>query len=276
MKALWSDSDSNRRQFFRNYAAIYDKSLPQDAETILVTDDSGNLCGLAGILDRDYSAEIVFLAIDKKYRRQGYGSYLLNEMENTLRVSRIDTARAILPINEELNGFFSKAGYDLFDGKKEYAFPFAVLHYCERYRKLIENKAPVKARALKTLSLEDQLLLKAFINKNNVTKAASYNNVLSSVIIDGNRICAYLLCEALHGGVVIDSLYAEKEHPEYIPDCIRVLNQELAKRKEKLKDLKLSFTDNNGKAVKLLEYFTDGLMEPEEIIRETIAVKKLF
>lgn len=278
MKVLWSDSDAKRRAFFRRYAICYKALLPENADYVLVTDDEGNLCGFAALVCRAESAEIVFLVVEESRRRQGYGLFMLNEIEAALRNSRIPVVRAVLPPRDEMTELFSKAGYGLFDGDPEYAVPFAALHYCANYRKQIENADPVKARILEELTPEERRLLVRFFDEERITDYDLLDRNRSSAVLEGGEVRALFLCEEIPGGVIIEYMYTVKEHPEYLMDCFRATSRHISLKSVNAankKNMMLSVSMQNEKGVKLLKYFTEGLIEPEIITREIFAVKKI-
>ncbi|MBQ6966321.1 MAG: GNAT family N-acetyltransferase [Lachnospiraceae bacterium] len=275
MKALWSDSDTKRRDFFRRYAIYYKVILPDNADYVLVTDDEGNFCGFAALVCRANSAEIVFLIIEESRRKQGYGSFLLSEIEEALKNSRIPVVRVVLPPRDEMTGLFTKAGYQLFDGEAEYAVPIASLHYCASFRKQIEEVKPDKAKTLSEITPDERKLLLKYFDEEKITDHKLLDNRRSSVVLKGGEVRAVFLCERVAGGVIIEYMYTEKDHPEYLMDCLRATTHYIAEHPGKERDLMISVSLENEKGVRLLKYFTDGMIEPEIITREIYAVKNV-
>ncbi len=278
MKVLWSDSDAKRRDFFRRYAVYYKAMLPENADYVLITDDKGNFCGFAALVCRAASAEIIFLVVEESRRHKGYGSFMLKEIEKALRDSRIPVVRAVLPPRHEMTGLFSKARYQLFDGEPEYAVPFAALHYCANFRKQIENADPVKARTLDEFTPEERKLITRYFEEERITDYKLLDKNRSSAVLEGGEVRALFLCEKVSGGVIIEYMYTVKEHPEYLIDCFRATSRYISlssANAPKKKDMMLSVSMHNEKGVKLLKYFTEGLIQPEIITREIFAVKNI-
>ena len=144
-------------------------------------------------------AEIFFLIIDQNQRGQGIGSFLLKEIEDALRRSDITLVRSVLPLRDDLERLYSKAGYELFDGESEYAIPFNSLHYSANYRKQIEGKNPLKAAAYNRLSPGEKRLVNAFLRNMSITETAVFENDVSSAVVADGRVSALLLCEIVTG-----------------------------------------------------------------------------
>jgi hypothetical protein len=70
-------------------------------------------------------------------------------------------------------------------------------------------------------------------------------------------------------------MYAKEDHPEYLIDCLRVLDRILSEYKEQDPELMLSFATGNDTEVSLLHHLTGNIVPVEEFVRESIAIKPL-
>ena len=183
--------------------------------------------------------------------------------------------RAVIPGRDEMTGLFRKAGYELYEAGKEYALPFRSLHYSPIYRMKVEGKNPVKAKALIDANVEERNVLKAYFNDNGISDGLSFDKDLSSVIFDNGRVSALMLCERIPGGLIVEYILTSRDHPEYLIDCLRVMDRYISKKAEAKEGLMLSFATGHEKERNLVKRLSGGLMDPEEIIREYIAVKKI-
>ncbi|MCR4654786.1 MAG: GNAT family N-acetyltransferase [Lachnospiraceae bacterium] len=276
MKTFWAGTDRNKLLFFKKYAACYGTVLPEHAEICIVTDDGGDYGGFAAIVSGRNVTDIVFIEVPEKKRRQGFGSRLLEEIEVCAGNSGIGMVRCIIPLREDLRLFFIKAGYDLFETGAEYAVSFGALDYSPVYRKNIAGKEPVRARALDQFSPEEREILKEYFNEKGITYWESYDRKLSAALLDKDSIEAVMLCEEKPGGVIVGYLHTDKEHPEHIFDCFRVLDRALSSKKKNMAaDYRLSFGTGHELEKELLTHIAGGMLDVEKITREAAAVRNI-
>ncbi len=119
------------------------------------------------------------------------------------------------------------------------------------------------------------MALKEFFIDNSIATMDYFNPVLSSVVFDGSDVMGMLLCETKPKGIIIYYMYAKEDHPEYLIDCLRVLDRILSEYKEQDPELMLSFATGNDMEVSLLQHLTGNIIPIEEFVREGIAIKPL-
>ncbi|MCR5788870.1 MAG: hypothetical protein K6G83_03195, partial [Lachnospiraceae bacterium] len=214
-------------------------------------------------------------------RRQGIGIFLLKEIEAAAASSGAGVLRAVLPGREDLLGFFEKAGFAYFAGGKEYAVSFGSLRYSSVYRKKVKGKEPFRAKALGGLNTSEREMLTAWCHDQDITDLSDYDEALSAACLSEGRLSALLLCEQMDKGVIVRHMYTDREQPEDLLDCFRVLNRALDLPYDKEEgspdraDYMLSFGTGHTVEKTLLLHLAGDMVPITEITRETAAVKSL-
>ena len=275
MKAFWLDSDKDRNAFINEHAVHYLTFIPDDMEFMVVKDDKDNYCGFAAFICDSITAEIWLLVIEEKYRGQGFEDFLLQNLEQKLIALGAKFARCIVPLEGETYELLCRAEYELFEDEPMHAVPFAALHYSSFFRKKIEEVEPSAARTLDRLSAYELKALQQFLKDKKVRSEGAVRNAFSSVICDGRTIRAVMLCDCVPGCIVIRYLYSENEHSEYLLDCFRASCRLIGYYLRRDADLYLSFDTGDERETRLLKYLAGDLIEPKEITRRAIAVKRL-
>ena len=274
MKSYWLGSDKKKRKFFKDYASCYNMELPDNSDILLIAEEDGSFSGFSAVVSNKYSSDIVFFLIPEEKRRKGCGWFMLREIEQAVINTNISLLRCIMPSVEGLPAFFQREGFDLFSGESEYAVSFGSLKYSSNYRSLIAGKEPLDTKALAELDPPETTLLKSFLLQEGLTGIGYYNNKLSSVTMVDGKILALLLCDGLPSGVVINYMFAAADHPEYLLNGFKKLDQALSVYGEKADKLKISFSTGNPQDYDLIKKITDDVVSIDVITREVIAVKQ--
>ncbi len=275
MKSYWLGSDKKNRKFFKDYSKSFNMPIPDNADIIVVAEDDGDFCGFSAIVATPGYADIVFFLVIREKRRNGCGSFMLQEIEKAVRESKIGHLRCMMPSGgERLLGLFTKEGFDLFPGETEYAINFGALYYSEKYLSLIAGKEPKNTKTLSELNTSENGMLKAFFNKQGITAGKHYNKKLSSVTIENGEIVALLLCDGVPTGVIIVFMYVDKDHPDFLLNGFRLIDKSLSGFGEKAKKLKISFSTGNDSDLGLVKKIAEDMVQINEITREVIAIKQ--
>lgn len=107
----------------RNPEYIRDKygdvSLPEKPRTIVYLNDSGIIAGFLSYFEyfEPYNnAYFATIMVDERYRRQGVGTNLINEMLNDLKGKGIDSLKVTTwSTNEASRGLLIKSGFKLLE-----------------------------------------------------------------------------------------------------------------------------------------------------------------
>ncbi len=273
MKSYWTGTNKQKRKFFKDYASCYNIDIPDNADLLIATDDDGSFCGFSALVSNERFTDIIFFLVPEKNRRNGYGSFMLEEIENTVKASDIRIIRCVMPPTEDLSGIFSKESYNVFPGEREYAVSFGALHYSEKYMDLIAGKDPKQTKSLDECSASEKGILKDFFAREGIIDGMSYDRKLSSVTFDNDKVGGLFLCDRLNSGIVIGYMYASEEHPEYLLNGFRKMDSILSGFGEDAKKLKISFATGNDNELDLIKMLSGDVSQIEEIIREVIAVK---
>ncbi|MCR5402402.1 MAG: GNAT family N-acetyltransferase [Butyrivibrio sp.] len=271
MKAQWLDSEKERNRFIKNYAAV----IPENADYMTVTDDDGDICGFAAITVRYNSSDIEFLIIEEEKRGQGYGSFLLENVERALGILGTEIIRCILPPGGDVTEFFTRAGYRLYEGEAGYGVLFSSLHYSYGFRKEIEEIDPVEARTISHSTSSERKLISAILKEDGYTESRSSDINLSSFVCHKGVIEAVLLIETSPGTVHIKYMYAEND-TKYLTDCFRASCRQILALHGRDRDLKLAFSAGDKQGLEFLTELTGDLVIPEKLPGLYIAVKEIL
>ena len=95
---------------FKNWLSIYNEN--KSNTTILILRHSHWIIGYVSIVIDNYKGKILHLFIDPNYRRQGFGSILLTEIEKYSRQSGVNTIQLRTQKKNKINlDFFKKLKY---------------------------------------------------------------------------------------------------------------------------------------------------------------------
>ncbi len=275
MRSIWVGNDRGKRKYFRDYAARFKVMLSDKADILVATDDDGALCGFTAVMSRSEVIDIVFMYVEEKKRNTGVGAYMLKAVEKAAVNSRIGTLRCVMPRTETAENLFAGEGYRVFQGNTEYTVSLGSLYYSPVFRRQVEGRKPARAKNIAELSQEEKGMLNALYQEQAVSATESYNKRLSCAVFGKEKIGALVLVEALSKGIIIGYMYTEKGHPEYLLDCLRLLNKTLSENGEEKKDLQISIDTDNEKDLELLRYLAGNTIPIGEIVREAVAVKRL-
>ena len=272
---VWIGDDRDTREMILQYAAQFGKTFPDAADILEAVDEGGRLLGFTAVLSTEVISDILVFHVVPEEGGDDTGHLMLRELEKVIGDTGIAILRYIMPRDEELMIFFYDEGYDIFDGGREYAVRYASLSYSPVYRKNIEAAEVQKAVSIGDCTPKEQKILKEFFIDNSIATMDYFNPVLSSVVFDGSDVMGMLLCETKPKGIIIYYMYAKEDHPEYLIDCLRVLDRILSEYKEQDPELMLSFATGNDMEVSLLQHLTGNIIPIEEFVREGIAIKPL-
>ena len=275
IKLFWIRDDRDKRNMFLEYASRFGETFPEVADILAAVDNKGNLMGFSAILSTEVISDILIFRIEPGESVKDIGHLMLREIENVIEGTGIGMIRFVMPRVEEMMCFFADEGYDIVENGTEYAVLFSSLTYSDVYRKIIEEEEVQKARSISECTRKEQKFLKDFFIKNEVATMDFFNPVLSSVVIEGSEVMGLLLCETKPEGIIIYHMYAAADHPEYLIDCLRVLDKKLSEYKDEDPGLMLSFAIGNDNEVSLLRYLSGNVVPIEEFVRDCTAVKIL-
>ena len=271
IKLFWIRDDRDKRNMFLEYTSRFGETFPEVADILAAVDNKGNLMGFSAVLSTEVISDILIFRIEPGESVKDIGHLMLREIENVIEGTGIGMIRFVMP----RVCFFADEGYDIVENGTEYAVLFSSLTYSDVYRKIIEEEEVQKARSISECTRKEQKFLKDFFIKNEVATMDFFNPVLSSVVIEGSEVMGLFLCETKPEGIIIYHMYAAADHPEYLIDCLRVLDKKLSEYKDEDPGLMLSFATGNDNEVSLLRYLSGNVVPIEEFVRDCTAVKIL-
>ena len=272
---IWITDENDWRAKFLDYAMQFGETFPDQAAILAALDGEGRLLGFSAVLSSEVISDILIFHVVPEEKEKGIENLMLREIEKVVGDTGIGIIRYIMPRDEEMMIFFADEGYDIIEGSREYAVNYASLSYSEVYRKNIEEEEAKNAGSISKCNVKEQKILKDFILGNAVGTMDFFNPLLSSVVIEDSEVKGLLLCETKPEGIIIYHMYAAADHPEYLIDCLRVLDKKLSEYKDEDPGLMLSFATGNDNEVSLLRYLSGNVVPIEESVRDCTAVKIL-
>ncbi|WP_022779812.1 GNAT family N-acetyltransferase [Butyrivibrio sp. AE3009] len=273
MTICWIGSDKEYIDYITDYAARLHCRIPKDSSLLACMDDDGTPIGFGAILATKEVADIAFLYVPEEHRRKGIGTQLLAEMENMAQQVGVTDLRCIVPNDTESLLFFTAKEYELCEGPREYAVPFASLRYSEAYRKNIAGKTAKKAKALESCSDKEKKVLQQYYDKHGISATDSFDKKLSAAIFEGEEARCLLLGERTASGVIIHYMHSDKDHPELLVDCLKVMDKAITADREDISDLMLSFATGNEYEQSLLRHLAGEAAIVEEFSRYSVAYR---
>lgn len=275
MKIFWIGSDKEYTEYLIEYAARLDYQIPKDANLLASIDDDGSLKGFGAISATKDVADILFLYVTKECRRQGIGGKLLSEIESLALQAGVSSIRCFVPHEDSNLTFFTKKGYELCEGPREYAVSMGALWYSESYRKIIYGKTAKKAKALGNCSSMEKKALKHYCEMNGISGLDFFDQRISSVIFSGDEVTTLFLGESNNNGVIIHYIHLDKAHPEFMVDCFKVLDRAVNADINADSKLMLSFATGNENELSLLSHIAGEAAIIEEFSRYAVAFKNI-
>ncbi len=275
MKVYWLGKDNENRKYIKRYAAVYKTLVTDGNDIITVTDDEGKLAGFSALSVTPAKTEISFFLVLKEYRNKGYGRYMLGEIEKALRAADVKEVRAIIPGDPGYRALFSREGYDIFDGSKEYMVRYGAFRYSDTYSKHISGKDPRGARSLKDLSAGEMKLLGDFFKEKGIPSEGGLDKELSAVCIEDGKIKGFVLCEKKADNIIIDMIYSSKKELHEVINCFRLIDRIISEKGDEKKDILVSFAPDNERIREFTRLIAGDPVQISEITRETTALKSL-
>ena len=272
---FWIRDDKDTRKMLLQYASKFGETFPDAAEILAAVDDEGNLLGFSAILSTEVISDILVFHVEPGESLNDIGHLMLQEIEKVMQETGIGMLRYIMPRDESMMLLFADEGYDMFGAGREYAVLYASLTYSDVYRRNVQAEPVQKARSISQCKAKEQKILKDYFIENSIATMDFFNPVLSSVVFEGAKVAGLVLCETKPKGIIIYHMYAEADHPEYIIDCLRVMDVILSEYGAQDEELMLSFATGNETEVDLIHYLAGNVVPVEDFVRESIALKVL-
>ncbi len=273
MKTYWLNHDKEREDYFKTYAAAFDRTLLSADAMITLVCENDEVCGFSALTVDDDIAYILFFLVFEEYRRRGYGSFLLGELSEKLSEAGILTIHAIVPSDEGICAFFEKEGFEFFPGEGEYEISFGEVCSCEKYRKDIMGQPVRDVVAFKDCTPKQKDVIREILKEHGITEPRGYDLELSMAGHDNGRVDSILLCERINGGIIIRMMIiSETGKPKDLLYCLRALNDKLC-AEEGSASMMLSFPTDVSANLSLIEYLTGLELNIEEYNRGYIAIR---
>ena len=271
MKTYWLNNDKKREDYFKTYAAAFDRTIiPEDALVTLVAQGE-EVCGFSALdIDGD-TADILFFLIREEYRRHGLGTFLLKDISQKLSGMGIGALWAALPSDAGLIAFFEAAGFDIFPGEEEYVTTFGELCTCEKYKRDIANHIVKGVIPFKECTPPQRTEIQKSLAENGIDEPRGYDMDLSFAAFRGGALNSLLLCERVGGGIIVRLMRVTRSgDPADLLHCLRAFDERLS-GEEKSASLKLSFPADQEGNRKLIEFLTGFDIQIEKVTRGYIA-----
>ena len=241
MKTYWLNHDKKREDYFKTYAAAFDRTiLPKDSMITLVCEEK-EVCGFSGITVDGDTAYLLFFLVFEAWRRKGFGSFLMKELTEKLSETGISMLHAVVPSDDAICAFLEAEGFDFFPGEEEYAVSFGELRYCEKYRKDIMGQPIGGALSFQDCTDRQKDVIRKALAEQGITEPRGYDMELSMASFRNGMVDSIILCERVAGGIIIRTMFfSESGGPRDLLDCLRAFNKKLC-AEENCSSLKLSF-----------------------------------
>ena len=275
METYWLNHDKKREDYFKTYAAAFDRTLiPDEAMITLVCEDK-EVCGFSAIAGDGETAYILFFLIFEQYRRKGYGSFLLKELSERMSKAGISMLHIVIPSDEALCAFLKAEDFEFFPGEEEYVVSIGELRYCEKYRKGIMGKPSRNAIPFKDCTLAQKNEIRSTLEEQGIYEPRGFDMDLSMADFKNGKLDSLLVCERIGGGIIVRTMYiSESGKPRDLLNCIRAFGERLAAEKNSA-SMELSFpADVNGNR-KLIEFLTGFNIQIGSINRGYVAMKRI-
>jgi ribosomal protein S18 acetylase RimI-like enzyme len=276
MKTYWLNHDKKREDYFKTYAAAYDRMLIPEEAMITLVCEGKEVCGFSAVIGDGDTAYILFFLVFEEYRRKGYGSFLLKEQTEKLSEAGISVLHVVVPSDEAVCAFLEAEGFDFFPGEKEYAVSFGELLYCDKYRRGIMRQPARDVIAFKECTLRQKDEIRKILAEQGINEPRGYDMELSMADFRNGKLTSVLLCERIGGGIIVRSmLISESGQPRDLLNCIRAFNERLMAQ-ENSASMKISFpADVNGNR-SLIEFLTGFNIQIGEFNRGYVALKRII
>ncbi len=188
---ITKDNEMSFISFFPGSAA---KASPKVIR-IGVTDDSGSAAGAVSAGIGSPHADLISLYVLPRFRRQGYGSALMDQLLSILKdIGSADLSGEYLD-DDELNGFFSAKGFDLFPGYPQFYTTVGDVLRSPLLKRLNKIKGTGDIKTVSSLSVMEKKIFDGSVaNKD-------YDPDFSTALIKNGRYYSCLLANRSEDGI---------------------------------------------------------------------------
>ncbi len=275
MKTYWLNHDKKREDYFKVYAAAFDRTiLPEDSMITLVCEEK-EVCGFSALSVDGDTAYIQFFLIFEEYRRKGFGTFLMKELSERLSGAGITMLHAVVPSDDVVCAFLEAEGFDFFPGEEEYEISFGELKYCEKYRKSIMGQPSGNALSFKDCTPVQKDAIRKILAGEGITEPRGYDMELSVAGFQEGKVGSIVLCERIAGGIIVRAmLFSESGTPRDLLHCLRAFNEKLC-AEEGSSSLKLSFPAGINGNKSLIDFLTGFDIQVGDFNRGYVALKRI-
>ena len=159
-----------------------------------VTDDDYHVAGAICAETSGPYFEILSLYVLHAYRRQGYGTYLLQELKKVLTGTDRFALTAFYGEDEALSGFFDSQGFDMVTRAGKFSFSKRRFMRSAFAKKYIAGGSTAGIRTINSLSDSEKRVIANYLVKENLRPEGWYDPYWSTIVMDGINVTSCLLC----------------------------------------------------------------------------------
>ena len=207
----------NERNQLR-FLSLFDGQRAKTAVRLGAVDERGNILGAEEVTIFGGCFEITFLYVLPEYRRLGVGRALYEAACSLLEGTSIGVMSASYTDDEDLDGFFTKQGFEFYRKRDTYILPFSNLKDNKKLERIISLADQTgSCRSFTELSGADMKVVERFVVARGYNlKSARYNADISWAAFTGTRPASCLLCRRDPGVIRIELLLGDELHQEAV------------------------------------------------------------
>ena len=179
--------------------------------------EDNRAAGALSAVMHDAHIDITSLYVLPEFRRQGFGSALVDALESASRYRGIETISAEFLEDDDSTAFFDHLGYDLFSRFEQYSFTLGELMRSQIGKRYIEGKDPKHVVNISDMPSSDRKILDQHIGTRDYTPS------WSTAYIRGSKYVSSLLASPSSDGVSIVWLNSLSDNPMIFLYHIRAL-----------------------------------------------------
>ena len=238
----------------------------EDLLLIGALDDDDNVAGALAAQFSPVGADILSLYVLPEYRRQGYGTEMVNTIASLVSGSDQNRIFAHFPVDETAMDFYDSLGFELVEDMAIKYARLGEITASETFQKNVMSAKTDNAKLISELDPAEKNAFAEYLKKRGFWESGYYDPEYSSVCISGDKITSVMLSHAGEGVAAILWMDFSKSCQKELFKHMEMLLRRLEADERFDKSSRIYFAVQNEKFVDIVSKLTldSGIVQKED------------
>ncbi len=218
-----------------------------------ITDDDGNVAGAIGAMVDHSSIEIESLYVLEDFRRQGYGSRLVLELEELALNSGEYSSLSVSMFDDDgMEEFFESLGFDIFDGIVMYYVMLGEVFRSEKLRQYLLKSDIEGIYAISDLGSAEKKKLYRYLTMIGMPLRGYYDPEWSTVTVGDGEINGVMLAVPCDDEIKVIAQSMDSAHYKKAISQLKVLAHKIELDERYDSSSRITFASNDDRFIEIV------------------------